>query len=496
MKKQFEILKKHKINKDRAAFNKVITALWPNLRKYIDLRLHIYEAKGWLPKNFYQPEDILADVYLNAFKLAQKWEGNGLVEQDKILLKLNNSIELITSYFAALIGNFIVIPLVENLTDDIIEHITNTTQPKYIYKEPLKFSFKIKKQIIPENIIIKKEDNEEFVIFFTSGTTSLPKPIYHSFFNIIGSAKDFSLLTEYTTTTVVYHILPLAYMAGFLNTLFAPIIGNAKIILGKKFVASNILTFWDDIFKYNINRLSITPSIAQMILKFTRDKDIISQVAKNVKQIQCTSSSIPQQLRKKFYEKFNVPLQDCYGITELGGPLTFQTYQDACEFNNFTKAHHNLSYKVIDSSLFIHSPYLMLNCKEKKEKKFFDTGDLALISQQNKIEIIGRSKDVIIRGGINISPSRIENLLSMYCKCSLAVIGLPHEYWGEIIVVCIEENTPFEKNIESNIIQISTQYLSEFEQVDKILKVDSFPRSFIGKLQKNKLKEKILKDSK
>ena len=68
MKKQFEILKKHKINKDRAAFNKVITTLWPNLRKYIDLRLHIYEAKGWLPKNFYQPEDILADVYLNAFK--------------------------------------------------------------------------------------------------------------------------------------------------------------------------------------------------------------------------------------------------------------------------------------------------------------------------------------------------------------------------------------------------------------------------------------------
>jgi len=61
-------LKTHKSNNDRAAFNKVITALWPNLRKYIDLRLKVYEAKGWLPKNFYQPEDILTDVYLNAFK--------------------------------------------------------------------------------------------------------------------------------------------------------------------------------------------------------------------------------------------------------------------------------------------------------------------------------------------------------------------------------------------------------------------------------------------
>ena len=68
MKKQFEILKKHKINKDRVAFNKVITVLWPNLRKYVDLRLKVYEAKGWLPKNFYQPEDVLTDVYLNAFK--------------------------------------------------------------------------------------------------------------------------------------------------------------------------------------------------------------------------------------------------------------------------------------------------------------------------------------------------------------------------------------------------------------------------------------------
>jgi RNA polymerase sigma factor (sigma-70 family) len=68
MKKHFEALKQHKQNNDQAEFNKVLEQLLPRLQKYIEHRIKVYEAKGWLPKNFYSPADVLADVYLNAFK--------------------------------------------------------------------------------------------------------------------------------------------------------------------------------------------------------------------------------------------------------------------------------------------------------------------------------------------------------------------------------------------------------------------------------------------
>ncbi len=68
MKEKFEALKRYKEASDRAKFDEILNELLPRLQKYIDHRIKIYEAKGWLPKNFYKPADVLADVYLNAYK--------------------------------------------------------------------------------------------------------------------------------------------------------------------------------------------------------------------------------------------------------------------------------------------------------------------------------------------------------------------------------------------------------------------------------------------
>ncbi len=68
MKNTFETLKDHKSQGNKASFDKVLTELLPRLQKYISHRIKIYEAKRWLPKNFYNPADVLADVYLNAYK--------------------------------------------------------------------------------------------------------------------------------------------------------------------------------------------------------------------------------------------------------------------------------------------------------------------------------------------------------------------------------------------------------------------------------------------
>ncbi len=68
MEKQFKTLKEHKSAGSKAEFDKVLMKMMPRLEKYITHRIKVYEAKGWLPKNFYSPADVLADVYVNAYK--------------------------------------------------------------------------------------------------------------------------------------------------------------------------------------------------------------------------------------------------------------------------------------------------------------------------------------------------------------------------------------------------------------------------------------------
>ncbi len=65
---KFDTLKQHKANNQKVEFDNVLSELLPRLQKYITHRIKIYEAKRWLPKNFYAPADVLADVYLNAYK--------------------------------------------------------------------------------------------------------------------------------------------------------------------------------------------------------------------------------------------------------------------------------------------------------------------------------------------------------------------------------------------------------------------------------------------
>ncbi len=77
MKEQFEALKQSKESSNKAKFDEILNGLLPRLQKYIEHRIKIYEVKGWLPKNFYKPADVLADVYLNAYKEFERIKNPG-----------------------------------------------------------------------------------------------------------------------------------------------------------------------------------------------------------------------------------------------------------------------------------------------------------------------------------------------------------------------------------------------------------------------------------
>jgi long-chain acyl-CoA synthetase len=295
----------------------------------------------------------------------------------------------------------------------------------------------------------------------------------------------------------------MAYMAGLLNGMLAPFMAGAHIIEGPLFSPETALDFWRRPMQHDVNTLQITPTIASALCRLTRGRDVAEEAGRRIVQVQCTSAPIPSDIRRRFLEKFSLPLQDCYGITELGGPLTFQRREDAIALNDFTTPADEIELEIRQNDdraeLWIHSPFGMLGYLEDDgyvqpfdENGFMDTGDLGVISD-GRLEITGRKKDIIIRGGVNVSPVRLESLLSTVPGVDeAAVLGSAHSFWGEQIVAFVVP-VPGAKNVGEAVQRFCREHLGVAERPDEIRIIDRLPRSFIGKIEKNALR-KLLQD--
>ena len=120
---------------------------------------------------------------------------------------------------------------------------------------------------------------------------------------------------------------------------------------------------------------------------------------------------------------------------------------------------------------------------------FFNTGDKAKIGEDGYISIVGRSKDMIITGGLNVYPKEIETIIDQieYVNES-AVIGVPHNDFGEAVVVIVVLSQPNSID-EKTIISYAKEKLANFKIPKKVIFVEKLPRNTMGKVQKNFLRE-------
>lgn len=441
-----------------------------------------------------------ASFWLNAEKLADKWQKAGVKQGETIVFIFPNDVSMLCCLLSCAIGGFVACPIVHNLHQDTISNMIASVNPKLIIYEKQQLD----ETLLPDkayNFYIGVKAAKPFLFNFTSGLTGEPKTMCHSLDALIGSAYSFGKLSGMTASTRLYHILPMAYMAGIMNTFLAPLMAGGTIIEGPLFSPSNATDFWTRPINKQINTLSIVPSIAASLIALTRDHDTIAIVKSQITQIQCTSAPISKDIKIKFKQKFSIPLQDCYGITELGGPLTFQHLEDANAFSDASIPIPQLDISLRnDGELWIKSPFAMLGYYQNKkldkpvdEDGFMNTGDTAVF-EDGKISITGRKKDIIIRGGVNVSPLRIETSLSLIPSVEdVAVVGLEHSFWGEEIVAVIvtdQERT----SVKQEIVSYAATHLAAHERPDKIVFVNALPRSFVGKVQKNYLKKLIMEN--
>ena len=445
------------------------------------------------------------DLISKSCSLAKFFESKGVKSQDKIVVQLPNSIEFILCYFASILGNYIIVPVSSSLLKKEVEYIISATKPKLIIKDVKELDFSLYKGLC----FCNSDENSIIGIFFTSGTTSRPKAVCHSLGKMFQNAINFNRLVGLDENVRMFHIMPMYYMAGFLNTILCPILAGGTVCLGSQFNASSITSFWKELKEYKANAIWMTPTIVALLIRLNRDKQISLWTKKYLKYIFVGTAPLLNKVKISFEETFNVECLNSYGMTELllvAGNI-FKNSKD----NSVGKLINGVEVQIRDQSgevlpmgeegeLFIKTSFALKGYLDSENDKivsplksgWFETGDYGYIDTDSNLFITGRIKDLIIKGGINISPRVIENVLLNHSGIEdVAVVGIDHPFWGEEVCafIIMQMGSFF---IEEEFKDYCKQYLNVDFVPTKFKVIDKFPKSSIGKVQKDKLKELVL----
>lgn len=345
-------------------------------------------------------------------------------------------------------------------------------------------------------------------IFYTSGTTGKPKAVMSSNFSMINNAlatiKDMSV----TESDRILLCLPLYHVIGCVLTGLLSILCGSTLIIMDRFRTEKAL------FLLEKEHCTIFNGVPAMFTFMLDSPNFSGYDLSSLRTGFIAGSYCKPPLMEKIMERLGIRLCNVYGQTEAIA-IAQTVPSDSFENLLYTVGRplEGVSAKIINRStgktvkdgmygeLCIKTIYLMkgyyhddlATAKAVDKSGWLHTGDLAMKDKDGYLRIVGRIKDIIIRGGENISPAEIENAVRDYDGIlDAAAVGVPDDVLGEEI--CMFIITDKSKNITADSLKEFVQAnLAKFKVPKYVEFVDSFPMTSSGKVKKFVLRSKAVK---
>tara|TARA_Y100000590_G_scaffold281456_1_gene316591 strand:- start:808 stop:2388 length:1581 start_codon:yes stop_codon:yes gene_type:complete len=460
------------------------------------------------------------------FSVISYLKNKGIEKDDRISLVFHNSSEFLVLYFAGLIAGITLVPINPDMSTSEIDYIIQNSNSKMIFHTntiKTKLNPIEKKLIDKEFISIKKideielpnDDNIDFekidlkdigVIIYTSGTTGNPKGVILSHLNLLSDAMSISKWFEFNQETRCLCILPLFHNNGQITTLLAPLYagGSTVIVRGKV----SLFAFWFLVNEYQITWTSVMSSILSILLSFTEERKDNSLIG-----ILCGGQILTHSIQQKFEERFNVPIFEGYGLTETTSFSCINAYpKDKRKVGSIGKPLLTNKMSVLDEDgkevgydeegeICISGYNVAVGYLGDSKLNFafrdgwFHSGDFGRKDEGGYYYFHGRKDSLIIKGGENVYPRDIENILYLHPLIDeCAVIGIPDKFLGENICafIKIKENNQID---EKELKKFSRDKLADFKQPKEIIiinnlkNLDEIPKGPTKKILYRKLKE-------
>lgn len=424
----------------------------------------------------------------------------------RVAFVCSNSPELLILYWAMLMLNGVAMPLDALKGELEIRDMLATAEPDLVvFDSPFETEFPMVttadlRQAAAESSAPfpgygSLDYDHDYLVVFTSGSTGRAKGVIHSFRDLFLSAESFAARFGFGPDNVFFHNFPMAFMAGILNTFVMPLISGSQVIVGERQSVVAACAFWNRVAATGADTFWFNPTFCNLLLQLDRGT-VGTDYCRGRRVVACIGTApLDPRTKQAFEAKYGFELFESFGLSETlfistNTPQVPRVAGSVGVILDGASVTH-----AQDGELMLDAPWTLRRYlrSETPCQRPFPSGDLGEIRDGN-LFITGRKKDLIIKGGINVSPRKIELFLSERFPSvgNVAVVGCPDPVMGEKTVCCLVGAVPGPET-RKRINQGLRDELGKDYVVDEFAGLDAFPLNVNGKIDKPALRKAFSK---
>ena len=350
---------------------------------------------------------------------------------------------------------------------------------------------------------IRRGEDDLAAICYTSGTTGRSKGAMLTHRALASNAATLVDLWRFTPADVLIHALPVYHVHGLFVATNVALMAGASMILQPKFEPGAVIGA--------MRRASALMGIPTFYTRLLADPRLTRDAVAGMRLFISGSAPLLAQVHREWTERTGKPILERYGMTETG-MNTSNPYDGERVAGTVGFPLPDVALRIVDDAtgvevadgeiggIEVKGPNVCAGYWRNAEKTaeafrpdgFFITGDLGQRDARGYVSIVGRDKDLIITGGLNVYPKEVETEIdALPGVVESAVIGLPHADFGEGVtaVVAVGRGDSGAALSEAAVLAALAPRLARFKQPKRVLFVTDLPRNAMGKVQKARLRE-------
>lgn len=461
------------------------------------------------------------DVERATAGLATKLQRLGLLPGDHVLAQTDKTPHALILYLACTRAGVTYLPINTGYTDAELEYFIADARPKLAVCRPESEALFARSEGLPHAPLVRtlgpngtgtllagiedgayapqvmRSSDDVAAILYTSGTTGRPKGAMLTHGNLVYNAQALVEIWRFSPDDTLIHALPIFHGHGLFIAVHCALLSGARMIFLPRFEVATVVA--------NMRRATVFMGVPTHYTRLLGYPNFNAVSTMNMRVFISGSAPLPADTSRAFEARIGQRVLERYGMTETG-ILTSNPYDGDRLFGSVGVPLPGVMLRVTDGKGVpalrgepgeievkgrnVFMGYWRNPDKTQAEFKsdgYFSTGDIGLIDERGYLQIVGRSKDLIITGGLNVYPKEIETLLDdMEAIEESAVIGVPHPDFGEAVIAIVKSAAP---SIDAEQLRSTLRHsLAGFKVPKAIIVRSDLPRNVLGKVQKHLLR--------
>jgi len=474
-----------------------------------------------------KPSISYADLERESARLARYLTDPGIKLGDRVSVQVAKSPEALYLYLACLRAGFVFHPLNTGYKETELDYFLSNAEPAIVICDELDEQLMAKlcrnnnvahlltlnadgggslvtnaRTAAADFAVVDRKDDDLAALLYSSGTTGVPKGIMLSHLNLRSNAECLLEAWGFSSDDVLLHALPIFHVHGLFVALGCVFLSGASMHWLQDFNVDQVVD--------HLPNCTVMMGVPTYYTRLLSNDRFGQTLTNNIRLFISGSAPLLSETFDEFLDRTGQSILERYGMTEtnmntsnplmgerragtVGLPLPGVDVRIVDQQGVDVSNGEIGDIQVRGDNVF--KGYWRMPAKTAEDLHadgFFNTGDKGTLSEDGYVSIVGRSKDVVITGGLNVYPKEVELIIdSLEGVKESAVIGLPHNDFGEAVVAIVVFDNDTDHPDEEAIITILKEQIARFKVPKRVMPIKQLPRNTMGKVQKNILRNQF-----